>query len=198
MRLHACSEAHCSFYSCFTRGFPLRSEFANQNHSEAGSSKQCNDQRTDQTAFFLAHIITDFIRNTKRPLYDEKLEDALEMLDLGMEQSICSDVSQIQLDSSSISWLTVMISLTCCISIVVSPTCGSSSFPAYHGSALMKTMPYSLLPLVCIRFSRPCHHLLPRLRFSTKPQRQCLHFIGSSTADYHGILGLIPGADIRR
>jgi len=62
--------------------FPLRSEFANENHGEAGSSKQCNDQRTDQTAFFLAPIITDFIRNTKRDLYDEKLEDALEMLDL--------------------------------------------------------------------------------------------------------------------
>ena len=27
-------------------------------------------------------IITDFIRNTKRELYDEKIEDALEMLDL--------------------------------------------------------------------------------------------------------------------
>ena len=32
--------------------------------------------------FFLAPIITDFIRNTQRELYDEKLEDALEMLDL--------------------------------------------------------------------------------------------------------------------
>ena len=62
-------------------GFPLWSEFANKSHGEAGSSKQCNDQRTDQTAFFLALIITDFIRNTKRELYDEKLEDALEMLD---------------------------------------------------------------------------------------------------------------------
>ena len=31
---------------------------------------------------FLAPIITDFIRNTSRELYDEKLEDALEMLDL--------------------------------------------------------------------------------------------------------------------
>ena len=62
--------------------FPLRSEFANENHGEARSSKQCNDQRTDQTAFFLAPIITDFIRNTKRELHDEKLEDALEMLDL--------------------------------------------------------------------------------------------------------------------
>jgi len=63
-------------------GFPLRSEFANENHSEARNSKQCNDQRTDQTAFFLASIITDFIRSTKRELYDETLEDALEMLDL--------------------------------------------------------------------------------------------------------------------
>ena len=52
-------------------GFPLRSEFANESHGEAGkSSKQCNDQRTDQTAFFLAPIITDFIRNTKREIYD--------------------------------------------------------------------------------------------------------------------------------
>jgi len=33
-------------------GFPVRSEFANENHGGAGSSKQCNDQRTDQTAFF--------------------------------------------------------------------------------------------------------------------------------------------------
>ena len=63
-------------------GFPLRSEFVNETHGEAGSSKQCNDQRTDQTTFFLAPIITDFIRNTKRELYDEKLEDALEMLNL--------------------------------------------------------------------------------------------------------------------
>ena len=45
--------------------FPLRSEFANENHGEARSSKQYNDQRTDQTAFFLAPIITDFIRNTR-------------------------------------------------------------------------------------------------------------------------------------
>ena len=50
----------------------LRSEFANENHGEAGSSKQCNDQRTDKTAFFLAPIITDFIRNTKRELYDRR------------------------------------------------------------------------------------------------------------------------------
>jgi len=32
-------------------GFPLRSEFANENHGEAGNSKQCNDQRTDRTFF---------------------------------------------------------------------------------------------------------------------------------------------------
>jgi len=63
-------------------GFPLRSEFSNENHGEAGSSKQCNDQRTDPPAIFLAPIITDFIQNTKRDFYDEKLEDALEMLDL--------------------------------------------------------------------------------------------------------------------
>ena len=62
-------------------GFPLQSEFANENHGEAGSSKQCNDQRTDQTAL-VAPIITDFIRNTKRELYHEKLDEALEMLDL--------------------------------------------------------------------------------------------------------------------
>ena len=33
-------------------GFLLRSEFANEKHGEAGSLKQCNDQRTDQTALF--------------------------------------------------------------------------------------------------------------------------------------------------
>jgi len=33
-------------------GFQLRSEFANENHGEAGSSKQCDDQHTDQIAFF--------------------------------------------------------------------------------------------------------------------------------------------------
>jgi len=32
--------------------------------------------------FFLAPILTDFIRNKKRELYDEKLEDALGMLNL--------------------------------------------------------------------------------------------------------------------
>jgi len=59
---------------------PLRSEFANENHGEARSSKQCNDQRTDLTAFSLASTITDFIRNKQRELYDEKFEDALEVL----------------------------------------------------------------------------------------------------------------------
>jgi len=61
-------------------GFLLRSEFANVNHGEAGSLKQCNDQRSDQTAFFLAPIIKNFIQNTQRELYDEKLKDALTML----------------------------------------------------------------------------------------------------------------------
>ena len=63
-------------------GFLLRSEFAKGNHGEAGSSKQCNDKRTDQIAFSLAPIITDFMRNMKRELCDEKLEDALEILHL--------------------------------------------------------------------------------------------------------------------
>jgi len=72
-------------------GFPLRLEFANENHSETGSSKQCNDKRTDQTAFFLVAIITDFIRNTERKLYVEKLEDALEKLDLEWSKGEDSD-----------------------------------------------------------------------------------------------------------
>jgi len=63
-------------------GFPLRLEYVNEHHDEARSLKQCNDQRNDQTVFFLAPVIIDFIRNTRRELYDEKLEDALEMLDL--------------------------------------------------------------------------------------------------------------------
>jgi len=74
-------ESSCLWLTSEQMGFPLRSEFANENHGETGSSKQCNDQRTDRTAFFLVPIITDFIRNTKRELCDEKLEDALEMLD---------------------------------------------------------------------------------------------------------------------
>ena len=57
-------------------------EFAKENHGEARSSKQCNDQHTNQTAYFLAPIITDYIRNTKRELYNEKLNNALEMLNL--------------------------------------------------------------------------------------------------------------------
>jgi len=69
-------------------GFLLRSEFANENHSEVGSSKQCNDQRTTLTKFFLAPIITDFIRKTQRELYDEQLADALEMLDLEWSKDV--------------------------------------------------------------------------------------------------------------
>ena len=42
-------------------GFLLWSEFAKGNHEESGSSNQCNEQRTDQTVFFLAPVITDFI-----------------------------------------------------------------------------------------------------------------------------------------
>jgi len=88
---------------------------------------------------------------------------------------LCADVSQIQLDSSPISWLTVMTFLTYCISIVVSPPCGSYSFPAYRGSALVKTMPSSLLPLVFNCFSHPWHLLLLKLGFSTKLHLHCLH-----------------------
>ena len=43
-------------------------------------------------------------------------------------------------------------------------------------SALVKTMPSSLLLLVCIRFSHPWHFFLLRLGFFKKPQRQCLPF----------------------
>jgi len=48
--------------------FPLRSEFAEGNDGEAGSSKQCNDQHTDQTAFFLKPIreIMSFIRKKSK------------------------------------------------------------------------------------------------------------------------------------
>ena len=50
-------------------GFPLRSEFANENHGETGSSKQCNDQRTDQTAFlFGAYHHRFHSKHKKRPL----------------------------------------------------------------------------------------------------------------------------------
>jgi len=83
-----------------------------------------------------------------------------------------------------------MTSLTCCISIVVSPPCGSSSFPAYGGSALVKTMPSGLLPFVfscfphqsllivlacsCTRKGR-FFLLLLKLGFSTKLHLHCLH-----------------------
>jgi len=56
--------------------FPLRS--ANENHGEADSSKQCMTSVLIKP-LFLAPIITDFIRNTKKEHHDEKLEDALEM-----------------------------------------------------------------------------------------------------------------------
>ena len=58
-------------------GFPLRSEFAKGNHGKAGSSKQCNDQRTDQTAISWCLSSQILYLNTKRELYDQKLEDAL-------------------------------------------------------------------------------------------------------------------------
>jgi len=78
-----------------------------------------------------------------------------------------------------------MTSLTCCISIVVSPPCGSSIFPAHHGSAFVKTMLSSLSPLGCIRLSRLWHLSLLRLGFSTKPQRQCLHFTRACGLCHH-------------
>jgi len=68
-----------------------------------------------------------------------------------------------------------MIYLTCCISIVVSPSWRSSSFTAYCGSALVKTMLSSLLPLVFICFSQPWHLLFLKLGFSTKLHLHCLH-----------------------
>ena len=87
------------------------------------------------------------------------------------ENLIYSDAGQIQLDSSPNSWYTIMTSFTCCISIVVSNSCGSSIFPAYRESALVKSMPSSLSPLVWIRLVQPWHLILFRLRLSTKPQR---------------------------
>ena len=56
--------------------------FANENHGEAGSLQRCNDQRTDQTAFLMGPTITDFVRNSKRELYYEKLADASEKRNL--------------------------------------------------------------------------------------------------------------------
>jgi len=69
-----------------------------------------------------------------------------------------------------------MTSLTCCLSIVVSPPCRSSNFPAYCGSALVKTMPSSLLPLVFICFLHSWHLLLLKPGFSNKLHSHCLHF----------------------
>jgi len=74
-------ESSWTWLSSEQKDFPLLLELAKGNHDEARSSKQCNDQRPDQTAFSLAPNITDFIRNTKRELFNEKLEDALEMQD---------------------------------------------------------------------------------------------------------------------
>ena len=78
----------------------MRSELANENHGEAGSSKQCNDQRTDKTAYFLAPIITDLIRNTKWELYDEKVEDALEILDFEWRKDDYTKTQCSQLNTS--------------------------------------------------------------------------------------------------
>jgi len=67
-------------------GFPLRAEFANENHGEDGRSKHCIDQCTDQNAIFLGayhhrlhskHKKGNFMMRQKR-----ELQDALEMLDL--------------------------------------------------------------------------------------------------------------------
>jgi len=67
-------------------GLWMRSEYVNKNHSVARSSKQCKEQRADQTASFLVPIFTDFIPNATRELYDEKLEDVLKMLDLELNK----------------------------------------------------------------------------------------------------------------
>jgi len=48
----------------------------------------------------LAPIITDFIQNTKKELYDEKLEDALEMLDLEWSKDDDTKTQCIQLNTS--------------------------------------------------------------------------------------------------
>ena len=44
--------------------------------------KQCNDWRTDQTAFFWRLSSHISLETQKGELYDEKLKDVLEMLDL--------------------------------------------------------------------------------------------------------------------
>ena len=69
-------------------GFPSRSELANENHSEAGSSKQWNAMSSVliKPHFFCrlsSQISFETLKeHAKRELYDEKLEDALKMLDL--------------------------------------------------------------------------------------------------------------------
>ena len=65
--------------------------------------------------------------------------------------------------------------------------CGSWSFPAYRGSALVKSIQSSHLPLVCneVFFSHPSHLLLLILGFCTKPQRQCLQFTRVCGLCYH-------------
>jgi len=50
------------------------------------------------------------------------------------------------------SWLTVMTSLTCCISIVASPPCGSSSFPACRGYVYT-----AYTSLACVAFATILH-----------------------------------------
>jgi len=62
-------------------GFPLRSEFANEFTVKPEVRDNAMTSVLIKPHFVLAPIITNFIRNTKRELYDEKLEDALEMLD---------------------------------------------------------------------------------------------------------------------
>jgi len=90
---------------------------------------------------------------------------------------ICSDVSQTKLDWSFI-LLAVMTSLICSNRIVVSLDCRSSSFLAYCESVLVTTMPSSLLPMICIRFSHSWH-LLPFqtwiLNEAKAPWWHCLH-----------------------
>ena len=76
----------------------------------------------------------------------------------------------------------LMTSLTCCMSIVMSPPWGSLSFPAYLGSAFVKIMPSSLLPLVFICFSHPWHFLLLKLESSTKLHLHCRYISLSCVA----------------
>jgi len=77
---------------------------------------------------------------------------------------------------------------TCFIRVVISLPWRSSIFPAYHRLALVKTMPSSLSPLVCICFSYPWHLLLLRLEFSTKPKQHCPHFNRFRGCCHHPVL----------